>query len=95
MDIGGIEAQIERVDDLPLLYGMLKQMEIERVDVATGDKRLALAAVLAQPWATLVLQRDNLQALQVAWDAEAAQNLAGLAETPGEYWSTRSQLAWN
>lgn len=31
MDIEGVEAQIERVDDLPLLYGMLKQMEIQSI----------------------------------------------------------------
>ncbi len=31
MDIAGVEAQIERVDDLPLLYGMVRQMEIQRV----------------------------------------------------------------
>ena len=31
MDIAGVEGQIERVDDLPLLYGMLKQMEIQSI----------------------------------------------------------------
>jgi transposase len=31
MDIGGIEAQIERIDDIPLLYGMIKRMGIQEI----------------------------------------------------------------
>ncbi len=64
---------------------------------------LAIAAVLAQPWANVVLSgaattehvRANARALAVAWDDEADAALASLVETPAEYWETRSQLAWN
>ena len=64
---------------------------------------LALAAVLAQPWADVVLSgaatvaqlRSNLAALAVSWDAEAAAQLGPLAEPAAAYWATRNQLAWN
>ena len=32
---------------------------------------------------------------QLHWDDEAADALAGLAESPGQYWNTRSRLVWN
>jgi aryl-alcohol dehydrogenase-like predicted oxidoreductase len=64
---------------------------------------LALAAVLAQPWADVVLSgaatvgqlQSNVQALDAAWDQEAEDRLAALAEPPEEYWATRAALAWN
>ncbi len=64
---------------------------------------LALAAVLAQPWADVVLSgaarvehlHSNVAALSVAWTDELAESLAGLAETPEVYWATRSAMAWN
>jgi len=64
---------------------------------------LALAAVLAQPWAGVVLSgaatvdhlRSNLAALTVAWSDELATRLNGLVETPETYWKIRSSLAWN
>ena len=64
---------------------------------------LALAAALAQPWASVVLSgatsaeqlASNLRAAEVAWDAEAAAELAGLAEPPAQYWATRTRLPWN
>lgn len=54
---------------------------------------LALAAVLAQPWADVVLSgaatagqlRANVKALEVCWDAEADRALAGLREPAEEY----------
>ena len=63
---------------------------------------LALAAALAQPWAGVVLSgaatvaqlESNLAAPQVAWDEEAAAELAGLAEPPQAYWEARKRLAW-
>jgi aryl-alcohol dehydrogenase-like predicted oxidoreductase len=65
----------------------------------TTPDALALAAALAQPWATVVLSgaatveqlESNLAARDVAWDG----GLDELAEDPEEYWSTRSSLAWN
>lgn len=64
---------------------------------------LALAAVLAQPWVDVVLSgaatveqlRSNVAALAVQWDDEASAQLAAIAETPDEYWATRSRLPWN
>lgn len=64
---------------------------------------LALAAVLAQPWASVVLSgaattahlETNLRAVDVAWDAEAAASLETLVEPPEAYWKTRSDLGWN
>ena len=69
----------------------------------TTPDALALAAVLAQPWVDVVLSgaatvdtlRSNLAALDVAWDAQAEEALAPLAEPAEEYWERRSELAWN
>ena len=69
---------------------------------ATPDA-LALAAVLAQPWVDVVLSgaatadtlRSNLRALDVTWDAELDERLAGLAEPAEAYWERRAALAWN
>lgn len=69
----------------------------------TTPDALALAAVLAQPWVDVVLSgaatvdtlRSNLAALDVAWDAQADEALAPLAEPAEEYWERRSELAWN
>jgi aryl-alcohol dehydrogenase-like predicted oxidoreductase len=69
----------------------------------TTPDALALAAVLARPWADVVLSgaatgdqvRSNLGALDVAWDAELEERLARLAEPADEYWDRRSRLAWN
>jgi aryl-alcohol dehydrogenase-like predicted oxidoreductase len=63
---------------------------------------LALAAVLARPWVTVVLSgaattgqlRDNLEASAVSWDDALGDELAGLAEDPEPYWSRRGSLAW-
>jgi aryl-alcohol dehydrogenase-like predicted oxidoreductase len=64
---------------------------------------LALAAVLAQPWADAILSGassaeqlgSNLAALRVPWDREAGERLGGLAEDPQHYWATRARLPWN
>jgi aryl-alcohol dehydrogenase-like predicted oxidoreductase len=64
---------------------------------------LALAAVLAEPWADVVLSgaatveqlHANLAALAVSWDGAAAEALRSIAEDPAAYWNTRSRLAWN
>lgn len=65
---------------------------------ATPDA-VALAAVLAQPWADVVLSgaatveqlQSNLAALALVVDDE----LSPLAEEPSRYWSTRAALPWN
>jgi aryl-alcohol dehydrogenase-like predicted oxidoreductase len=69
----------------------------------TGPDAIALAAVLAQPWAGVVLSgastvtqlEANLRATEVTWDAALEEQLAGLVEEPDAYWATRSALPWN
>ena len=69
----------------------------------TTPDALALAAVLAEPWASVVLSgaatvdtlHSNLRALQVRWSPELAQQLAPLQEDSAAYWSHRSALTWN
>lgn len=76
--------------------------EAAREKGATMDA-LALAAVLAQPWADVVLSgaataaqlQANVQAAPALYDAETAARLQTLRETPQQYWRTRSRLAWN
>lgn len=72
-------------------------------ELGTTIDALALAAVLAQPWAGVVLSGaatteqllSNVKALEVNWSAETAARLAPLVESPESYWQRRSQLAWN
>jgi aryl-alcohol dehydrogenase-like predicted oxidoreductase len=69
----------------------------------TTPDALALAAVLAQPWADVVLSgvatvetlRSNLGALDVTWDTQLDDRLAELAEPADAYWERRAELAWN
>ena len=77
------------------------RQEAERLGV--GIDALALAAVLAQPWADVVLSgavtieqlQSNVRALDIVLDPAAMGALAGLAEDPATYWQTRSSLKWN
>jgi aryl-alcohol dehydrogenase-like predicted oxidoreductase len=63
---------------------------------------LALAAVLDQPWADVVLSgavtseqlRSNLAALDTVVDNPLWARLRRLAEPPEQYWSERARLAW-
>ena len=65
----------------------------------TTPDALALAAVLSQPWADVVLSgaatvdqlRSNLAALELDVDPELEQ----LAEDPAVYWEERAALPWN
>jgi aryl-alcohol dehydrogenase-like predicted oxidoreductase len=64
---------------------------------------IALAAVLAQPWADVVLSgaatvahlRANVAADHIRLTSDELGALQDLAETPQTYWATRSRLAWN
>jgi aryl-alcohol dehydrogenase-like predicted oxidoreductase len=79
----------------------LLQEEAERL--GTEIESLALSAVLAQPWADVVLSgaatleqlRNNVGATAVRLDEAAERRLATLAEEPEAYWRTRAGLAWN
>src|SRR5207302_1683765 len=78
-------------------------LEKEAARLQTTMDALALAAVLAQPWADVVLSgaateaqlQANVRALSVRWDRAAAECLKTLTETPDEYWRTRGRLTWN
>ena len=67
---------------------------------STSDS-VAIAAALAQPWATVVLSgavsaaqlQSNLAALRLAI-APAAADEFGLAEPAGDYWSERAARPW-
>jgi len=71
--------------------------------VRAGPDAVALAAVLAQPFADLVLSgaasaetlRSNLAAADLDLGAAALEALAALAEAPERYWAARGGLAWN
>lgn len=83
--------------------GKLATLRREADRLSTTIDALALAAVLAQPWADVVLSgaaqvahmASNLKALSVAWDSEADEALAALRESPDIYWQQRSELDWN
>jgi aryl-alcohol dehydrogenase-like predicted oxidoreductase len=68
-----------------------------------GVDAVALAAVLANPWADVVLSgavtagqlQANLAALQVEPDPVELEQLATLAEPAEAYWQARSALAWS
>jgi aryl-alcohol dehydrogenase-like predicted oxidoreductase len=69
---------------------------------ATVDA-VAMAAVLAQPWVSVVLSgattveqlQSNLRALEVKLGDEAQEKLHRLTEPPETYWARRSALPWN
>ena len=64
---------------------------------------LALAVVLARPWADVVLSgaatvdqlHSNIAALELAVDPELVEPLDGIREDPVGYWQTRAELPWN
>ncbi|MEV8089905.1 aldo/keto reductase [Streptomyces nigra] len=68
-----------------------------------GCDAVALAYVLREPWAGVVLSgaattaqlASNLHAAVVNLDEDRAARLAALAEEPGAYWETRGRLPWH
>jgi len=86
--------------DFQRQMGLLKQ-QADRLD--TTIDAFALAAILAQPWADVVLSgaatvahlESNQAAASVVWDDEAGEITSSLNEDPQRYWKVRSQLAWN
>jgi aryl-alcohol dehydrogenase-like predicted oxidoreductase len=90
-------------NDDPAFAASRTILEAEAARLGTTLDALALAAVLAQPWADVVLSgastreqlESNLRALEIPWDDQVEAALAPLAEPAEEYWTTRSRLAWN
>jgi aryl-alcohol dehydrogenase-like predicted oxidoreductase len=87
----------------PAFAAQRRVLDREAARLQTTPDALALAAVLAQSWADVVLSgaatveqvRSNATALTVRWDSEAAERLAGVIESPEGYWHKRGELAWN
>ena len=71
--------------------------------LGVGSDAVALAAVLEQPWADVVLSgagtpeqlESNLAATRVGLDEGARESLGRLAEPPEQYWERRANLTWN
>ena len=78
-------------------------LERQAIRLNTTIDALALAAALAQGWASVVLSgaatvaqlESNMRSLDVALDEEAKAALAAMAEPADVYWATRKRLAWN
>jgi aryl-alcohol dehydrogenase-like predicted oxidoreductase len=71
--------------------------------LGTTIDALALAAIIARPWADVVLSgastvdqlHANLGALALRWDDALERELEGLTESAEVYWAIRAKLAWN
>jgi aryl-alcohol dehydrogenase-like predicted oxidoreductase len=69
----------------------------------TTPDALAIAAVLARPWADVVLSgaatvpqiASNLSAGALEWDSALEECFAPLAMATAEYWRARQGFAWN
>ncbi|QOV39535.1 aldo/keto reductase [Streptomyces ferrugineus] len=72
-------------------------------ETSLGCDAVALALILRQPWAGVVLSgaattvqlASNLHAAVVDLDEEQVERLASLVEEPGAYWERRGQLPWH
>ena len=90
-------------NDAPSFAPKMRLLHDAAGKLQTTVDALALAAVLAQPWAGVVLSgaatvehlRSNVPAVSVHLDDGLLSDLDELVETPEDYWQTRSNLAWN
>ncbi|ELP70821.1 aldo/keto reductase [Streptomyces turgidiscabies] len=72
-------------------------------ETGLGADAVALAVVLRQPWAGVVLSgaatagqlASNLHAAVVDLDEDQLSRLAALVEEPSAYWERRGQLPWH
>ncbi|MFG1670474.1 aldo/keto reductase [Streptomyces sp. Y7] len=72
-------------------------------ETALGCDAVALALILREPWAGVVLSGaattvqlvSNLHAAAVDLDESQLERLAALVEEPGAYWERRGQLPWH
>jgi aryl-alcohol dehydrogenase-like predicted oxidoreductase len=71
--------------------------------LGTTPDAVAIAAVLARPWANIVLSgaatvaqvASNASARAITWDPSLEEALAPLHLSPAEYWRLRQTFAWN
>ena len=81
----------------------MESLKIQSARLSCSTDALALAWLLSKPWVNVVLSgaaciphlESNLKALDVAWDREAEETLAKIAEPPEAYWHFRKSLVWN
>jgi aryl-alcohol dehydrogenase-like predicted oxidoreductase len=79
--------------------GDVERVQAQASRLGASTDALALAAVLAQPWADVVLSgaatveqlESNLGALELSYDGA----LEDLAEDRDTYWARRAELPWN
>ncbi|MEV7192969.1 aldo/keto reductase [Streptomyces sp. NPDC093510] len=72
-------------------------------ETGLGCDAVALAVLLAEPWAGVVLSGaatsvqlvSNLHAAAVDLDVSQVERLVGLAQDPAAYWEGRARLPWN
>lgn len=91
----------ERNDD-PAMATRLEVLRAEARRRGTTADAMALAAVLARPWADVVLSgaatadqlRSNVLALECTWDDASEEQVRGLALGPHEYWTRRARRPW-
>jgi aryl-alcohol dehydrogenase-like predicted oxidoreductase len=77
--------------------------EAARHGEGVGIDAVALAVVLAQPWADMVLSGattvemlgSNMAAVDLELDPAVLDRFQGLALAPGDYWAQRSEMPWN
>jgi len=95
--------RLTEANEAPEFDRQRERLRQEARRLATTVDALAMAAVLAQPWASVVLSGaattshlvSNLRATEVIWDDRAAATLENLVESPEVYWKTRARLNWN
>lgn len=105
----GEALQVYHVHSATLDTGALSDVALHRVladlrdeGVRIGIDQLAIAAALAQPWASRVLSgavspaqvASNAAAAALALPDDVVADLGTLAEHSGVYWATRSRRAW-
>ena len=82
-------------------WGVIIKEALANGRLASQD-RIAIAAVLANPWVDVVLSgavtaeqvRSNVLAATVHLASDQLTELARMAEPADQYWKERSQLAW-
>ena len=83
--------------------GVIPELSEAARSAGTTPDALALATVLARPWADVVLSgaatveqlQSNLAALAIPVDPELHERLGAIAEDTIGYWQTRAELPWN
>ncbi len=85
--------------------GFAEQMDLLRTEadrLGADPSQVALAYILDQPWADIVLSgaaridhlQSNLGAADIVLDDEARGRLGTMAFPPEDYWSMRDDFAW-